>query len=140
MQGPEAAAAVVNAVTSSYLEQGRKDEHAVIDQRLKLLGEEPAKDSAGVGRGPGGNRLRWVGRWGWRILRARRRRRSTRRLPGYRRRWPGAREARDVAAAQYAAVAGGSSPALAAAADEQIATDAGVEQYEADRSARGRRC
>ncbi len=37
---PEAAAAAANAVTSAYLEEGRKDEHTRSDQRLQLLTEE----------------------------------------------------------------------------------------------------
>jgi uncharacterized protein involved in exopolysaccharide biosynthesis len=115
----------VNAVTNAYLEEGRKDEHAVIDQRLKLLGEERQRiqqqlgedrvDQASLGGmlGLGDSSGKTVSPFDAQIV-------------GAETQVAGARQARDVAAAQYAAVSGAGSAALTAAAEEQIATDAGL--------------
>ncbi len=122
---PQAAAAVVNAVTNSYLEQGRKDEHAVIDQRLQLLGEERQRIQQQLGE----DRVEQAslgGALGLADPSSKTASPFDAQIAGVQTQVAGAREARDVAAAQYAAVAGASSPALTAAAEEQIATDAGL--------------
>ena len=126
---PETAAAVVNAVTNTYLEQGRKDEHAVIDQRLQLLGEERQRiqqnldedrvEQASLGGALGlANPTGLVGN------------QYDTQIAGVQTQVATAREARDAAAAQLAALqgpgGGTNSPALAAAAEELINGDAGL--------------
>jgi uncharacterized protein involved in exopolysaccharide biosynthesis len=124
---PETAAAVVNAVTSAYLEQGRKDEHAVADQRLRLLGEERQRieqqltrdrtEQAQLGASLGVANPTGLGN------------QYDAQVAGVQTQVAGAREAHDLAAAQLASLqgaSGGLSPGLAAAADEQIAADSGL--------------
>lgn len=125
---PEATASTVNAVTSSYLEQGRKDEHAISDQRLQLLsaerqrldGELAANRAEQASLGVSLGVANPVGDTG---------NPYDLQLAGVRSQVSAAREANDVAAAQLASVrgAGGArSAGLAAAADELIANDAGL--------------
>ncbi len=120
---PEKAAAVVNAVTDSYLEQGRKDERAITDQRLKLLGEERQRieqvlsedrvEQASLAKelglasptGPGVTQY-------------------DAQIAGAETQVAAARQARDMAAAQFASMQGGAG--LDAAADEQLLTDSGL--------------
>ena len=120
---PEKAAAVVNAVTNAYLEQGRKDEREITDQRLKLLGEERQRieqvlsedrvEQASLAKelglasptGPGVTQY-------------------DAQIAGAETQVAVARQARDVAAAQLASMQGGAG--LDAAADEQLLTDSGL--------------
>ena len=125
---PVATAATVNAVTDAYLEQGRRDEHAFTDKRLKLLGEERQRiqeeldqdrtEQAQLGQilgvanpiGDGANPYDMQ-------------------LAGVRGELQTAREAHDVAAAQLASLhneGGARSPGLIASADDLIAGDAGL--------------
>ena len=125
---PETAASVVNAVTNTYLEQGRKDEHAVIDQRLQVLGEERQRiqqmldedrlEQASLGKALGvANASGTVGSA------------YDAQIAGVQTQIAGAREAKAIAAAQLASLPGQGdtlSPGLAAAAEDLIGTDVGL--------------
>ncbi len=130
---PETAASVVNAVTNTYLEQGRKDEHAVIDQRLQLLGEERQRiqqmldedrlEQASLGKALGvANASGTVGSA------------YDAQIAGVQTQIAGAREAKAIAAAQLASLPSQGdalSPALAAAAEDLIGTDVGLNSMKA---------
>ena len=125
---PERTAAIVNAVTKSYLEKGRKDENARSDGRLQLLHEESdriqaelAQDRAeqatlsktlGVANAAGDTANPY-----------------DEQLAGIRTELTAAREAHEVAEAQLASVSKTNSAndaAMKAVADDAIAGDAGL--------------
>ncbi len=119
---PQAAAAAANAITSAYLEEGRKDEHTRADTRLQLLREEAQRiteevtqdkaEQASLGKslgvanpnGPSGNPYDLQSE-------------------GLRSQLAIAREAHDAVAAQLASVSGASGGGLSTAANELILTD-----------------
>ena len=135
---PKNVAAVVNAVTAAYLEQGRKDEHTLADQRLQLLNDERGRvqaelDSAKAEAAVLGAQLgvaNPVGDAG---------NAYDLQLEGLRNQLAEARQQHDVAEAQLASVTGASgagSPGLVASADDLIANDASLNSLRTSISSR----
>ena len=125
----EGTAAVVNAVTDAYLEQGSRDEHAISAGRIQLLNEERQRLQTQLEQAQS-EQTQLSGALGMAnpVAKDAVNPYDTN-LAGIRAELETARQAHDVAAAQLSSMGGqggAQSPALAAAADELIASDAGL--------------